>query len=160
MVASAAKICDAEQIICSGLSQIPCTSRLFEEIMHVVEMYKNNETKNKVFEYIHSKYNEGGSYGWCHTISNAMIVAASLLFEEGDFGKPVCMAVETGFDTVCNGATVGSIIGMANGIESVNKKWSAPFNDILETTIFGVGNVKISECAEKTVKHIEKAYKF
>ena len=84
----------------------------------------------------------------------AMIaVAASLLYGEGDFSKSICMAVETGFDTDCNGATVGSILGMANGENSIPTYWKAPINDTLHTSIFGVGTVKISDCVEKTFKH-------
>lgn len=85
-----------------------------------------------------------------------MIVVASLLYGNGDFGKSVCMAVETGFDTDCNGATVGSILGMSNGIKSIDKKWSTPFNDTLKTSIFGIGDIKISEIVKTTMKHIEK----
>lgn len=155
-IAAAAAESDAEKIILAGLSQIPCTSRLFEDVMHVVELYKSGKSQKEAFRYIHSRYDEGEGYGWCHTNPNAMIVAASLLYGEGDFGKTVCMAVETGFDTDCNGATAGSILGTALGIDAVGKEWSAPFNDTLNTLIFGLGDVKISERAELTLKHIDR----
>ena len=87
--------------------------------------------------------------------SNAMIVAASLLYGNGDFGKSICMAVETGFDTDCNGATVGSILGMANGISSIDDVWKKPINNKLHTSIFGVGTVNITDVVELTMKHIE-----
>ena len=83
-----------------------------------------------------------------------MIVTAALLYGNGDYGKSICMAVETGFDTDCNGATVGSILGMANGIESIPEYWTKPVNDTLHTTIFGIGTVKISDMAKKTLKHV------
>ena len=85
-----------------------------------------------------------------------MIVAASLLYGEGGFGKSICMAVETGFDTDCNGATVGSVLGMARGIASIPEDWRAPIQNTLHTSIFGVGTVKISDCIEKTILHLEK----
>ena len=83
-----------------------------------------------------------------------MIVAASLLYGNGDYGKSICMAVETGFDTDCNGATVGSVLGMANGIESIPKDWTEAINDTLHTPILGVGTVKISDRAKMTLEHI------
>lgn len=155
MLAAAAQTSDIEEIILTGLAQIPYSSRLYEDIMQVVERYRAKETQKAVFEYIHSRYDEGVGHDWCHTNSNAMIVAASLLYGNGDFGKSICMAVETGFDTDCNGATVGSILGMANGAESIDKAWTEPFNDTLNTSIFGVGKVSIEQRAEMTLKHIQ-----
>lgn len=84
-----------------------------------------------------------------------MIVVASLLYGNGDYGKSVCMAVETGFDTDCNGATVGSVLGMTNGIDSIPKYRSRPIKDTLHTSIFGVGTVKISERVKLTMEHIK-----
>lgn len=155
-IASAAETNDMKTIILSGIAQIPYTSRLYEAVTNVIDRFENGASQKACFDYIHSQYDEFDAYGWCHTIPNAMIVAASLLYGNGDFGKSICMAVETGFDTDCNGATVGSILGMANGIKSISEEWGTPFNDTLKTSIFGVGDVKISELAEKTIKHIER----
>ena len=66
------------------------------------------------------------------------------------------MAVETGFDTDCNGATVGSVLGMANGIQSIPAYWKNPINDTLHTSIFGVDTVKISDRVKLTMQHIAK----
>ena len=79
-----------------------------------------------------------------------------MLYGGGDFGKSICMAVETGFDTDCNGATVGSVLGMANGIECISEYWKKPINDTLHTSIFGVDTVKISDRVKQTMEHIEK----
>ena len=154
MIAAAAVTCDIEKIILTGLGQIPYTSRLYEDIMAVLKGYKNDVSQKECFNKIHEKYDEYTSYGWCHTISNAMIVAASLLYGKGDYGKSICMAVETGFDTDCNGATVGSILGMANGIESIPEYWTKPVNDTLHTSIFGFGTVKVSDRVKMTLEHI------
>lgn len=155
MLAAAAKTDNMEDIVLSGLSQIPHTSRLYDDIMKVFNQYKEGENQKGIFDYIHSRYNESETYGWCHTNSNAMVVVASLLCGGGDYGKSVCMAVETGFDTDCNGATVGSVVGMANGKACIDKAWSEPINNTLDTSIFGIGRVSIEECVEKTLLHIE-----
>ena len=143
-------------IIKGALSYVPAKSRFYEEVLSVVTMYENGATKDEVFAYIHEKYDEHTGYGWCHTNPNAMIVAASLLFGDGDYGKSICLAVETGFDTDCNGATVGSIFGMAHGIDAIPEYWTKPINDTLETTVFGINTVKISERAKLTLEHIKK----
>lgn len=141
-------------IICAGLAQIPHTSRLYEAISGIVADYEKGMSAQSCFAQIHRRYNEHNQHDWCHTISNAMIVAAALLYGDGNFGKSICMAVETGFDTDCNGATVGSILGMAKGIDSIDDVWKLPIGDTLHTSIFGVGTVKISERVDQTLSHI------
>ncbi len=154
MIAAAAGTNNIKDIILNGIAQIPYTSRLYEAICDVLNGYENGVSAAECFAMIHERYDEYTSHGWCHTISNAMIVAAALLYGGGDYGKSVCMAVETGFDTDCNGATVGSILGMANGIDSIGDEWTKPINDTLHTSIFGVGTVKISDCVKQTMKHL------
>ncbi|MBR2926636.1 MAG: ADP-ribosylglycohydrolase family protein [Clostridia bacterium] len=156
MIAAAASTNDIEQIVSAGLAQIPCTSRLYEEITSVLEGFRSGTSQTACFESIHEKYDEYTQHGWCHTNSNAMIVVASLLYGGGDFGKSICMAVETGFDTDCNGATVGSILGMANGIRSIPECWTKPFNDTLHTGLYGFETVRISDRIARTLEHIKK----
>jgi ADP-ribosylglycohydrolase len=155
MIASAAVESSTEKIIQSGLAQIPYTSRLYEAVSKVIDMHRSGTPKTECFDCIHSLFDEYTGYGWCHTIPNAMIVTASLLYGEGDFGKSICMAVETGFDTDCNGATVGSILGMANGIDGISEYWQKPINNTLHTSVFGVGTVRITDKVRETIEHIK-----
>lgn len=155
MIAVAACTSNIKDIINGGLSQIPYTSRLYDEVTSIIADYEKGVSAQECFKQIHTRYNEHDPHDWCHTISNAAIVAAALLYGNGDFGKSICMAVETGFDTDCNGATVGSVLGMANGIECISDDWQAPLNDTLHTSIFGVETVKISDKAKQTLKHIK-----
>ncbi|MBQ8894739.1 MAG: ADP-ribosylglycohydrolase family protein [Clostridia bacterium] len=154
MLAAAACTGDIKTILAAGLSEIPHTSRLHEAVTDIIKGYEAGISQETCFADIHARYDEYTSHGWCHTISNAMIVAAALLYGEGDYGRSICMAVETGFDTDCNGATVGSILGMAKGKAYIGAQWTAPIQDTLHTTIFGVDSVKISDCVKKTLEHI------
>lgn len=154
MIAVAATTNNIEDIIRAGLAEIPCTSRLYEKITDILNDWKNGVSKEDAFAKIHETYDEKVQHDWCHTISNASVVVASLLYGKGDYGKSICMAVETGFDTDCNGATVGSILGMANGVDGIPKYWTESINDTLHTSIFGVGSVKISDRVKMTMKHM------
>lgn len=156
MIACAAVTDDLEAIILGGLAQIPHTSRLYQAVSDIVEDYRRGVSQADCFRKIHEAYDEYTAHGWCHTISNAMIVAAALLYGKGDYGASICMAVETGFDTDCNGATVGSVLGMRGGVDIIGEEWSAPVRDRLETSIFGVGTVSISQRAEMTMKHLKR----
>lgn len=154
MIASAACSKDIPAVIRSGLSQIPQKSRLYEEISEMLQDYEAGVGKEEAFAKIFTQYDDRRGHDWCHTISNARIVAGALLYGGGDFGKSICMAVETGFDTDCNGATVGSALGMMNGIGSIPSCWTDPLHDKLDTEIFGVGTVEIPALIEMTLRHI------
>lgn len=154
MIACAAVTDNIEDVILGGLAQIPSTSRLYEAVMNIVESCKNGATADDCFNMIHSAYDEHTDHGWCHTISNAMIVTAALLLGEGDFGKSICTAVGMAFDTDCNGATVGSILGMRNGIDGIDEYWKKPVNGKIHTSIFGTETVNIAQAVEKTLEHI------
>lgn len=154
MLACAATTDSILDIIRGGLAEIPATSRLYEAIENVIEGYQTGVSEADCFRYIHERFDEHDAHDWCHTISNAMIVTAALLYGNGDYGRSIGMAVETGFDTDCNGATVGSILGMRCGAAQIPTQWTAPVRDRLHTSIFGVGTVSILECAEKTMRHI------
>ena len=158
MLAVAAITDDMEKIICGGLAQIPSTSRLYEAVNNLLKDYRNGVSREICFKKISGKYDEHQEHDWCHTISNALIVVASLLYGEGEYGKSICMAVEAGFDTDCNGATVGSVIGMAKGLSSIPEKWYKPINDTFKTSITNYEWIKIKDAVKKTLEHIEKIH--
>lgn len=155
MLAKAAVCSDMEEIIRTGLSEIPKSSRLYEQIVRVLDGHAAGLSFDKLMqELILSQYDDKNGHHWCHTISNAMIVTAALLYGGGDYGKTICLAVQSGFDTDCNGATAGSILGMICGAEAIPEEWSAPVNGLLDSTIFGVRTVSLDEMAESTLSHI------
>lgn len=155
MLACAAVTDSIDDIILGGLAQIPSTSRLYEAVMKIFSGYKKGVTVDECFDIIHADYDEHTDHGWCHTISNAMIVTAALLYGGGDFGKSICCAVGMAFDTDCNGATVGSVLGMRNSIDGIDEYWRKPVNGKIHTSIFGVGTLDIEKSVEKTLEHIQ-----
>lgn len=154
MIACAAVTDNIKDIIYGGLAQIPATSRLYEQVVRLINRFDEGVTQEECFADIHAVWNDMSGHDWCHTISNALIVVAALLYGNGDYGKSICMAVETGFDTDCNGATVGSIIGMRNGENGIDEYWKAPTHGILDTTIFGASKSEISKMVDNTMPHI------
>jgi ADP-ribosylglycohydrolase len=156
MLACAAVTDNIKDVIFGGLAEIPATSRLYEAILRLVERYDTGVSKEEAFADIHATWDDKDAHDWCHTISNALVVVASLLYGEYDYGRSICMAVETGFDTDCNGATVGSVLGMLLGEKGIGEEWKAPTHGILDTTISGATKSEISALAEKTLEHLSK----
>ncbi len=57
-----------------------------------------------------------------HTNNNAVLVTTAILLGQYNFETAIATAVLGGWDTDCNGATVGSIMGAKLGIRDLPKK--------------------------------------
>ena len=78
-----------------------------------------------------------------------MIVVMALLSCRKDLGKAICLAVEAAFDTDCNGATVGSILGILLGKTGIGPYWYETFHSRLFTTITGYTDVTVEQLAQR-----------
>jgi len=152
MLAAAALLDDPAGIIRAGLRQVPAASRLTEAVSEVFEWRRQGLDLEAAIGRLHAGWDESFSHHWCHTLSNAQAVALGLLWGEGDFGRSVCAAVQAAFDTDCNGATVGSILGMRLGAGRLPAEWTGPLHDTLETGLSGLQQLRISELAGRTLK--------
>jgi ADP-ribosylglycohydrolase len=85
-----------------------------------------------------------------------MLVCIGLLYGQLDYGKSICIAVSGGIDTDCNGATVGSIVGMILGAKNLPEYWITPLCDTVETGVQGYTLVPISQLAKDTMKFCVK----
>ncbi|HWT75862.1 MAG TPA: ADP-ribosylglycohydrolase family protein [Mobilitalea sp.] len=151
MLSAAAVTDNIENIIHTGISMIPEKSRLYENIKTVLDWKRAGNSWEYVLDRIHQIYDEKNAHDWCHTVPNAMIVCIGLLYGDLNFGKSIGIAVMAGFDTDCNGATVGSILGMLLGANTIPDKWIKPLNNRLKSGIDGFGLVEISDLAYRTV---------
>jgi ADP-ribosylglycohydrolase len=156
MIASAPYCKSIAELITVGLSEIPRKCRLAADVKEAVAWHRKGLSYDEAVAKIHERWDEYDGHHWCHTNSNAVICVVALLWGEGDFGKSVCMAVQPAFDTDCNGATVGSIMGMRLGTAGIDSKWTDRLNDMLRTSLAGYNNVKISQMAEKTFEVFRK----
>jgi len=160
MLSAAAVVNDVEKIIEYGLSQIPEKSRLTEAIRKVLTWKKVGLDWEQAIDKIHQIYNEKVQYDWCHTITNAIIVCMALIYGELDFERSIGIAVVSAFDTDCNGATVGSIVGMIIGAKALPQKWIRPLNDQVKSGVDGFGLEKISDMARRTLDVAKKVSEF
>ncbi len=154
MIAAAAVISSPEKIVECGLGEIPATSRLHQAIRRIVSLYCSGKSRSECFLDIHSRYNDERHHDWCHVIPNAEIVVASLLYGKKDYASSVCLAVEAGFDTDCNGATVGSIVGMIGGLSRLPSAFVEPIHGGMYTSVFGTPYITTEELTDRAMSFL------
>lgn len=155
LVAAILSLCATEErsmsrIVETALEQIPPKSRLYAEIKTILTLHAQGQSFELLSEAVHQRYNEADEYDWCHTIPNAMLVVAAILSYSEDFSKAICQVVSAGFDTDCNGATVGSILGMFGGFQSMEPRWYNSLEPTLQTSLSGYFSFTLEELAART----------
>lgn len=137
-------------VIEAGLREIPASSRLWEDVTAVMRWHDEGASVETVYDRIIRKY---PAPMWVHTLPNAMIVTAALLFSAGNFDAAVGIAVAGGYDTDCNGATVGSLMGALLGFSRIDPSWYAANDNRVITRVFGFsGDVSVEELVTETRK--------
>lgn len=118
MISSAFALSSPAEIVENGARCIPSSSRL-AHALRCVRDEASSMSAESALQAIHNRWSESRQHDWCHAISNAEVVTWALLHGKGEFDRSVCMAVEAGFDTDCNGATVGSVLGAMLGARAL-----------------------------------------
>ncbi len=131
------------------MDEIPEKCRLRHNIELVLTWYNDGISEEGAIVEIHEMWDEDDTHDWCHTNNNAMIVVLALLYGEKDFGKSICLALQSAFDTDCNGEIVGLIIGIMLGGNNIPSYWYECYEQKLSTTIEGYNEVSINELVEK-----------
>jgi len=124
---------DLDKAIDTGLSQVPEKCRLAEVVKNVISWSKKKSSWQEVWQKVMERY---GEYHRVHTLPNLAFVLIGLIWGELDFKKTISIAVMCGWDTDCNGATAGSILGALKGIEGISEEMSRPLNDRIKSAVF------------------------
>lgn len=156
MIAAAFVTDDAEQIVLAGLGQIPERSRLYVQAMELLAHFRAGKTVDAYLDIFYKQYDEQRGHDWCHTIPNALLVTAGLLFHKMEFAPSMAFGTTAGFDTDCNSATIGSIIGAAKGTGAIDSVWTDPLNDWINSFVADYGRIRITELAKRTMAFVEK----
>ncbi len=64
---------------------------------------------------------------------NVGITILGWYYGEGDFGKSLCLAAGCGEDADCTAATLGALLGIIGGTQSIDAKWVEPIGNHIET---------------------------
>lgn len=150
---------DLDKLIDTAVAFIPrdsITYRLIADvrIWHNTDPHDWHAARAKLAaHYGYDKY--GGN---CHIIPNHGLVILSLLYSRGDFNKAQTIVNTCGWDTDCNAANVGCILGVRNGLIAFNDPdWRGPVADRLYLSTADGGRA-ISDAVHETDFILESAY--
>jgi ADP-ribosylglycohydrolase len=84
-----------------------------------------------------------------HTLNNLALVVWALCSADGDFGAAIGDAVAAGWDTDCNGATVGGLVGLS-GVP-IPETWTRPWAGRVGLGLAGHAELGLDELVDRTV---------
>lgn len=154
IIAAAFVIKDIPTLIQVGLDYIPPQCRLAESIRLLLFLKEKGAGPEEAIKAIREQWDEENPHDWCHVIPNAMLVTTGLLYGNGEFADSLAFGIRYGFDTDCNAATIGSVLGVMKGAENLPNQWVAPLHDRLLSGVDGMGSVAISQLAQRTASLI------
>lgn len=129
-IAKAFETGDIDEILDAGLAEIPavCTYRAVAEAVRAFHREHPSDWRAchdmLVRDWGYDKYQ-----GVCHIIPNAGVCIMALLYGQGRFDRTVEIATMAGWDTDCNAGNVGTILGVACGVEGLPRRYRGPIND-------------------------------
>ena len=100
---------------------------------------------------LHARY---GELSPVHTVNNLALVVWALAAGQGDFDAAIGDAVAAGWDTDCNGATVGGLFGVWRG--AVPRAWTAPWAGRVATNLAGIGELALDDLVTRTTAVAER----
>lgn len=164
---------DKFKLIDIGLSYIPVDCGVAKGIKTVIECYKSGmtwmEARKKLLNAVPGTCGEwageawddidipAGEIGW-DAPSNIGIIIIGWLYGGDDFGRSLCIAVGCGEDADCTAATLGSILGIIQGINCLPAKWIEPIGNKIKTLCLNLGDqgIVIPKTIDELVKRILK----
>ena len=157
MISAAFLTDDLDEMIEMALTQVPAHSRFAEMVKQVDAWTREFATWEETFDKVAATY---GKYFWVHTLNNAAVVLLALIYGQGDLAQSISIAVMCGWDTDCNGATVGSIIGAWKGASGLPQGWTGQLNNLMHSAVIGFDNTKITDLALRSWKTYQAVRSF
>ena len=133
---------DLDSALDAALEQIPRECGAAE----AVAFGRSLRGRPDAVERLHERYAELSPV---HTLNNLALVVWALVSADGDFGAAVGEAVAAGWDTDCNGATVGGLFGRTGG--EIPEAWTRPWAGRVALGLAGHDELALDELVERTV---------
>lgn len=136
---------DAREVVGRAMAAIPPASRLAAALRAVLELHASGASWEDAVAFARDL-----GYYYVHTINNAVLIAAALLWGDADFSTTIGLAVGGAYDTDSNGATAGAIVGVMVGTAGIPSHWTEPLHDSFRSALSGHSEHSIADLAQRT----------
>ena len=148
MESAAFVVHDVRKLLDIGLSKLPDSCRVARSVRLVIDCYDKGiswkECRERIVE-------DSADLGWFQAPANVAFVALGLLYGEGNFKQSMIYSVNCGDDTDCTGATIGALMGIMGGMDSIPKDWMAYIGDGIKSICLTNGHGRYPlNCTELT----------
>lgn len=142
---------DPLRLIEAGLALIPAESEYARVMRAMIDFHRDHpDDWHACYANLRANFGYDRYPGMVHIIPNAGVIGMALLYGAGNFSRTIQIANMAGWDTDCNVGNVGTIVGVAAGLDGIEGRWREPMNDLLITaSLIGTRNVlTIPQCAD------------
>jgi ADP-ribosylglycohydrolase len=124
---------DINKLLDCGLTFIPPDSVIARLIADIRAWHDQDNDWRKTRERIVAKYGYDKYGGNCHIVPNHALIILALLYGDDDFQQSLMIVNTSGWDTDCNSGNVGCLLGIKNGLASIEAgpDWRGPLADRL-----------------------------
>lgn len=122
---------DLNKLLDKALTYIPEDSVIYQMIQDIRQWHVSISDWRDARELLEKNYGYHIYGGNCHMIPNHGLIILSLLYGEDDFQKSLMIVNTSGWDTDCNSANVGCLLGIKNGLAGIEAgpDWRGPVAD-------------------------------
>lgn len=147
---------DINHLIDTGLRFVPDDSIIRIMIDGIRELHAREPEWLEAFKWVEGNYGYDKYGGNCHMVPNHGLIILSLLYCDGDFSKALEIVNTCGWDTDCNSANVGALMGIRNGLAGLETgpDWRGPVADRIEMASADGGRA-ITDALHEAVKIVD-----
>ena len=150
VIAAAFAVDDPVEALHIGLTEIPRSARLHEDVSWALKVAPKVTDYAKANKLVQERFGPiRGGMSSVHTNNNACLTVWGVAIGGRDLTKALATTVAMGYDNDCTAATVGSIVGAVIGAKNIDPHWVKPFGNRCRTYIKRREWFKISDICRR-----------
>lgn len=144
---------DMRTVLEKAMRAIPMDSEFYTVLEFAFEACEKSATYREAWELCEEKYKH---YNWVHCYPNMASEVIAIYFAGNDYQKAMSILMMSGQDNDCTGGPIGHAYGAMLGTAALDKKFTEPLEDRLDTYVRTMETQSITSLSEKTTDAILK----